>query len=115
MSLKYLKENTSFDGIITTKASHIPAAKALGFYTIQRIFLLDSMSMENIHTQVPTKHVDLIEILPNVSGKIIHSVRKKIYRPLIVSGLIIDKEDVMNALSNGAIAISSTNHSVWKL
>ncbi len=29
--------------------------------------------------------------------------------------LITDKEDVMAALSAGAIAVSSTNHQVWKM
>ncbi|MGX6978368.1 glycerol-3-phosphate responsive antiterminator [Vagococcus elongatus] len=115
ISLKYIRENTDFDGIISTKANHISAAKALGFFTIQRLFLLDSMSLENIHSQVQMKHSDLIEILPNVNKKIIHIVRQKIKRPLLVSGLILDKEDVMNALANGAAAISSTNHSVWEL
>lgn len=115
ISLKYIRENTDFEGIISTKPNHIAAAKSLGFYTIQRIFLLDSMSLENIHSQIQMKHSDLIEILPNVNKKIIHIVKQKIKRPLLVSGLILDKEDVMNALSTGAAAISSTNHSVWQL
>ncbi|WP_352427367.1 glycerol-3-phosphate responsive antiterminator, partial [Enterocloster asparagiformis] len=33
--------------------------------------------------------------------------------PIIAGGLIADKEDVMNALEAGALAISSTNQKVW--
>ncbi|EJW91450.1 Glycerol-3-phosphate responsive antiterminator, partial [gut metagenome] len=36
-------------------------------------------------------------------------------RPLIASGLISDKEDVIAALSAGALAVSSTCPAVWKL
>ncbi|MEG2499451.1 MAG: glycerol-3-phosphate responsive antiterminator, partial [Oscillospiraceae bacterium] len=32
---------------------------------------------------------------------------------IIAGGLITDKEDVMNALSAGAVAVSSTNSAVW--
>ena len=35
--------------------------------------------------------------------------------PIIAGGLISDKESVMAALSAGAIAVSSTNHEVWKM
>lgn len=35
--------------------------------------------------------------------------------PIIVGGLISDKESVMEALSAGAIAVSATSHEVWKM
>ena len=35
--------------------------------------------------------------------------------PIIAGGLIADKEDVMNALDAGALAISTTNEMVWGL
>jgi glycerol uptake operon antiterminator len=100
VGLRYLKENTSFSGIISTKWPQLVRAQALGFMTVYRIFMVDSLAF--------------IEILPNASGKIIQSVKEQIKRPLIVSGLITDKEDVINALKYGAIAISSTNKNVWK-
>ena len=34
-------------------------------------------------------------------------------KPLVVSGLVLDKSDVMGALSAGAIAISTTNEEIW--
>lgn len=35
--------------------------------------------------------------------------------PIIAGGLISEKDSVMSALSAGAMAVSSTNHEVWKL
>ena len=35
--------------------------------------------------------------------------------PIIAGGLISEKEDVINALDAGAIAISSTNQQVWNM
>ena len=114
VGLRYLKENTSFLGIISTKWPQLVRAQALGFMTVYRIFMVDSLAFNSLKKAQNPKFPDFIEILPNASGKIIKSVNEQIKRPLIVSGLITDKEDVINALKHGAIAISSTNKKVWE-
>lgn len=49
--------------------------------------------------------------MPKVLGRI-----AKVSRiPMIAGGLITEKEDVIAALSAGAIAVSSTNQDVWNL
>lgn len=59
---------------------------------------------------------DAIEILPGiVVPKVIKKINAISRVPVIAGGLITDKEDVMNALSSGAIGISSTNQDVWFL
>ena len=109
VSVEYLKEHTEADGIISTKPSLIKKAKELGMYTILRYFLLDSMAFENI------VRPDFIEVLPGVMPRVIKRICSSIKTPIIAGGLITDKEDVMAALSAGAIAVSSTNHQVWKM
>ena len=47
--------------------------------------------------------------------KIINKVSKLTKKPIIAGGMIDEKEDVVTALSNGAVAISSTNTEVWFL
>ena len=115
VSVEYLKEHTEADGIISTKPSLIKKAKELGMYTILRYFLLDSMAFENIRQQQHIVRPDFIEVLPGVMPKVIGKVCKMSKTPIIAGGLISDKESVMAALSAGAIAVSSTNHEVWKM
>ena len=115
VGLRFLKENTAFSGIISTKWPQLVRAQALGFLTVFRIFMVDSLAFKSLNRAQNPKFPDFIEILPNSNGKTIRAVKEQIKRPLIVSGLITDKEDVINALKNGAIAISSTNKSVWNL
>ncbi len=45
--------------------------------------------------------------------KVIKRFRNLLDVPIIVGGLIADKEDVLAALSAGAISISATNQAVW--
>lgn len=113
--LDYIKSYTKADGIITTKQSLIKHAKALGFYTVLRYFVIDSMALVNIEKQNYSSCTlpDAIEILPGVMPKVIEKICKVSKVPVIAGGLITDKEDIMAALSHGAVSISSTNQDVW--
>ena len=116
--LDFIKNNTEADGIITTKSNLISHAKELGLSTILRYFILDSMALQNIEKQAGSPGVkpDVIEFLPGlVLPKMIKRINKVSRVPVIAGGLIADKEDVMNALDAGAIAISTTNEGVWQL
>lgn len=76
------------------------------------------MALTNIEKQAANKTIrpDLIEFLPGiVLPKMIKRINRVSRVPIIAGGLISDKEDVMNALDAGAIAISSTNEEVWQL
>ena len=111
----FIRKNTEADGIISTKAALIKRGKELKLFTVLRYFLLDSMAYENIRQQQHAVKPDYIEVLPGVMPKVIGKVCKMSKTPIIAGGLISDKESVMAALSAGAIAVSSTNHEVWKM
>ena len=115
ISVDYIRKETNADGIISTKPILIKKGRDLGMFTILRYFLLDSMAYENIRQQQHAVKPDFIEVLPGVMPKIIKNVCKMSRTPIIAGGLISDKESVMDALSAGAIAVSSTNHEVWML
>ena len=111
----FIKAQTQADGIISTRSGLIKRGKELGLYTMLRTFILDSMSYENIVKQIANAKPDMLEILPGVRPQIIRRLSKTVKVPVIAGGLILDREDVMNALSAGAISVSSTNPEVWKM
>ena len=113
VAVDYIKTMTRADGIISTKSTQIARAKELGMYAVHRFFVLDSRSFENIRRRGSDLRPDCIEILPGVMPKIIARVTKSQRIPLIASGMIADKEDVMLALKAGATAISTTKESLW--
>ena len=111
VSVDFIATATEADGIISTKSSLIRYAHQRGLLTIQRYFLLDSRVLDNLsRTGCPA---DFLEVLPGVMPKIIRHLTSTINKPLIAGGMIRDKEDVMAALSAGAVAVSSTNGDVW--
>lgn len=115
IAVDYIKHCTAADGIISTKPVMIKRARELSLYTTLRVFVLDSMAFENIEKQMHQVRPDIIEILPGLMPKVIRRVSRLVKIPVIAGGLISEKEDVMAALSAGAISVSSTNQDVWKL
>ena len=113
-AVDFVKHFTKADGIISTRSEQIRYASEIGLYTVYRIFMIDSKVFEKDYSTV-VKYTDAIEILPGLMPKIIKKTVKKFKIPIIAGGMISDKEDVINALDAGAIAVSSTNEQVWVL
>lgn len=113
ISVDFIKNNTEADGIITTKLGLVKRAKELGLFTVLRFFVIDSMAIENIKKQSDVAKPDYIEILPGSMPKVIKKIKNITTVSIIAGGLITDKDDVMAALSGGAVSISTTNQEVW--
>ena len=117
ISTDFIRKYTRADGIITTKGNLITHAKEIGLATVLRYFVLDSMALINIERQSHQSREsqpDMIEILPGIIvPKMIRKICSMSRVPVICGGLIQDKEDVMSALSSGAVAISTTSSAVW--
>lgn len=111
ISVDFIAQNTRADGIISTRINLIRHAKDLGLITIQRFFLLDSLSFENVLKQ--SSYADAVDILPGTMPRVTARLSQKIRQPIIASGLIVDKQDIMSALSAGALAVSTTSESLW--
>ncbi|MGG7164720.1 glycerol-3-phosphate responsive antiterminator [Clostridium ihumii] len=113
VAVNFLKVNTLADGVISTKANIIKKAKEVGFITVQRCFILDSLSLEASKRYMNSGYADAIEILPGVMPKIIKKIVDEATLPIIAGGLIEDKEDIILALQAGATAVSSTKKEIW--
>lgn len=113
IAVDFIRNHTSADGIISTKPALIKRARELALYTTLRVFVLDSMAFENIEKQMSVARPDIIEILPGLMPKVIRRVCRLVKVPVIAGGLISEKEDVLAALSAGAISVSTTNPKVW--
>ncbi len=114
ISVDYLHRNTQADGIISTRANLIQRAKELQMMTILRVFLIDSMAYE---TALGAKNLrpDAIDILPGLMPGMIRKLHQATGLPVLTGGLITQKQEVLQALDAGALAISSTVPAVWQM
>lgn len=118
VSVEFIKRQTNADGIITTKPALVRRAKELGLFTVLRFFVIDSLALkniENLESQHRMSRPDVIEVLPGVMPKVLQKIANVSRIPMIAGGLVTDREDVIQALSAGAMAVSATNQEVWTL
>jgi len=113
VALEYIDKIINPDGIISTKNSIIKTAKNLGIFTIQRLFVLDSLAFRTGKESIKNIKPDAVEILPGLMPKLIKEVHRETRIPIIAGGLIRDKEDVIEALNGEAIGVSTSEVKVW--
>ena len=113
--IPFIKQEANPYGIITTKQSQIKTAKNLGLVTILRLFIIDSKSLLTGNKYVEEVKPAAIEVMPGVSTKIIKTCVKTMKISVIAGGLIETKEEVINSLNAGAIAVSTTKREIWDM
>ena len=113
LALQYIHDNIKPDGIITTKTTLVKASKNINMFVIQRLFMLDHLSLETGISSIEDMHPNAVEILPGIMPKITKKIVGETKVPIITGGLIMDKEDVMQSLKAGATAISTSCEEVW--
>lgn len=111
--IEYLKSTVNLTGILTTKASNVKHARKLDLYAIQRIFVIDSLSLTTGIKNIQECGPSAIEVMPGIASKIIKTLKLEVKVPIIASGLIKEKRDVQEAISAGAVAVSTTSNSLW--
>lgn len=103
------------DGIISTRLPLIRRAQQLGLTTVLRAFLIDSMSLSNLLQQLDRDRPDYVEILPGIIPTVIQEIADSTTIPLIAGGLIRSKQEVIQALQAGVIAVSTSCPEVWHM
>jgi len=113
IALEYINKNIKPDGVITTKNSLIRAAKSMNIFSIQRLFILDSLALESGIRSIHTSRPDAIEVLPGIMPKILRRIHQETRIPIIAGGLIEDKEDIIQCLKADSIGISTSMNELW--
>ena len=113
--LLFLKQCGEPYGIITTRATNIKNGRKLGFCAIQRIFAVDSLALETGIRNIQSVLPDAVEVMPGVASKIIKNIGNAVRVPIIAGGLIQNKKDIMESISAGAMAISTSKQELWSL
>ena len=109
--LRFLKK-MGINGIISTRAGMIKAAKELEMKTVQRIFVLDSHSIRTAESIVKTGP-DMVEVMPGVIPVAIKEIHEIIDIPIIAGGLVRTARDVELIIEAGAVAASTSEQDLW--
>lgn len=114
MALKYISSEIKPDGIISTKNNLLKSAKALGMLTVQRIFIIDSLSIDTAIKASQMINPDAIEIMPGIMPRITERISSSLEVPVIVGGLVSLREEIDKALDSGAKGVSTSSKELWR-
>lgn len=114
-AIEYIAKAWNPAGIITTRVSLIKYAKELGLYTIQRIFLIDHSALTKGIETSKSSRPDAVEVLPGLMPSIIDQLSHEIDFPIIAGGFIDTKQEILDAVGAGALAISCGNSKLWTI
>jgi len=114
-AIDYIYQQIRPHGIISTKNNNIKYAMEKGMFAIQRVFLIDSLSYDHSVKSILSVQPDMVEVLPGIIPKIIRRLSGQLSMPLIAGGFIESKDDVIEILGSGALAISTGKKELWKL
>jgi glycerol uptake operon antiterminator len=113
--IRFLARSVGVDGLLTTRAPLIGPAKREGLIAVQRLFVLDSESLEAGLPTVEKAAPDAVEILP---GLILPAIAQQLagrgaLPPLIAGGLIRSAGQAEAVLAAGALAVSTSAAALW--
>ncbi|WP_373231440.1 glycerol-3-phosphate responsive antiterminator [Cohnella sp.] len=114
-SISFLANKVNPDGIISTKNHIIKAAKQSGLLTIQHVFMLDTQALSVGIRNSLANQPDAVEMMPGLMPKVISQFKKEVALPLVVGGLLQEKQEIFVALNAGADAVVSGAPALWNL
>lgn len=113
--LEYIIKNILPNGIITRKPNLVKLSKDMGVFTIQQLFIHDSMELEMGLSSIKRLRPHVVCVSPGIIPKIITKIGSETQIPIIANGLIENFQDINRALGSGAIGISSSRADIWNI
>lgn len=103
---EYVVQRLKADGIISTKSKVIETAKKNHCIAIQRMFLIDSKSLEKGIATINASKPDFVEILPGLACQVFPQIQLRLNCKLLGGGLLKTHEQIYDCLRNGASAVT---------
>jgi glycerol uptake operon antiterminator len=100
-------------GIISTHSAVLNVAKKQKVVSVQRVFLLDSQSLETSYKVLATSAPDFVELIPGAMPHIIAEFKAHTGMTLLAGGFIRTMEDVRRAIEAGASAVTTSRRELW--
>src|SRR5690625_468635 len=98
--MEFLIREVNPDGILSTRGNIIGLAKKNNVLAIQRMFLLDSVALEQNLKLSERFRPDCIEVLPGVMPHVIQDIYQQINIPIISCGLVKEQTESDLALED---------------
>lgn len=114
-AIDFIREAADPTAIVSTRGGVLRSAQRAGMATVQRVFLIDSQSMQRTIGSVVDNSPDAVEIMPGIAPSIVPLFRREIRQPIILGGLITTEDAIAEAFRAGADAVSLSKAAHWDI
>ena len=112
-ALEFVAAAVKPEGVITTKPSLVKPAKEAGLVAVERIFLVDSLSIQTGTKMALARRPDFVEVMPGAMPEVIAGIRRALPLPLIAGGMVTTKEQIISLVRAGVTAVSTSKADLW--
>jgi glycerol uptake operon antiterminator len=102
-------------GLVSTRVATVQRAKKAGLVSIQKVFVTDRSTFPRSVSALEQSEPNLVQLMPAPMLSHIPAQYRKAMPPIVASGFVCGREDALSAISNGAIAVSTSDKKLWKL
>ena len=99
--------------LLSTRVPTIQKAAQCGLLTMQKVFVTDRSTWPRSLKAISQSAPNLVQIMPSPMLGYLSAEDKRRLPPIVASGFICNEADVATAMKQGAIAVSSSNKSLW--
>lgn len=99
--------------LLSTRVATIQKAAQCGLLTMQKVFVTDRSTWPRSLKAIGQSAPNLVQIMPSPILGYLSAEDKKRLPPIVASGFICNEADAAKAMKQGAIAVSSSNKSLW--
>ena len=114
-AIEFIKKYVNPAGVVSTKSSVIKSAKKKGLIAIQRIFLIDTKSLNSAIETIKDNNPDIVEVMPALAYSIAPSIKELTNKPVIMAGLIENEKQILDGLNSGADGVSFGKKDLWNI
>lgn len=110
---QFLCQEAKPDGLISTHPNVVATAMKRGIIGIQRVFLLDSQSLETSYRLARTVKPNYLEVLPGIMTNLIRDIHQSTGLSVLGGGFIRTQEHVDSAIAAGAVGVTTSARDLW--
>jgi glycerol uptake operon antiterminator len=102
-------------GLVSTRVATVQRAKKSGLVSIQKVFVTDRSNFPRSVAALEQSEPNLVQLMPAPMLSHVPALHRKAMPPILASGFVCDRSDIVNALKNGAVAVSTSDKKLWRL
>lgn len=101
--------------LVSTRVATIQRANRAGMVTMQKVFVTDRSTWPRSVKALEQSDPNLVQLMPAPMLSHLPEADRKALPPIVTSGFVCNQDDIRSAIAHGAVAISTSDRTLWHL